>query len=89
MSKQKWRGRTWRYVVHRYFPGVDLKMLDTILWNLTCYPFSSQLALKQLERVRRKAKPWNKGWHKRVYELIKIHDDEMTAALKEARANEL
>lgn len=80
----KWKGRTWGYVVHRYFPGGDERVLDAILWNLTCYPFSPR-ALSDLEKVRRKVKPWNKGWTRRVWELMDQENKKMDGDLDNAR----
>ena len=69
----KWKGRTWGYVLHRYFPGGDERVLDAILWNLRCYP------------VRRKVKPWNKGWTNRVWKLMADSQREMDRLMDEAR----
>lgn len=80
----KWRGRTWGYVLHRYFPGGSEDIKDAILWNLTCYPFSPR-ALKDLEKVRRKVKPWNKGWTNRVWKLMADSQREMDRLMDEAR----
>jgi hypothetical protein len=80
----KWKGRTWGYVLCRYFPGASESIRDAILWNLTCYPFSPR-ALTDLEKVRRKVKPWNKGWTKRVVELMDQEDKKMDGIMDKAR----
>lgn len=80
----KWKGKTLSYLLHRLFPGASESQLDGILWGLTCYPFSPR-CIQDLYKVRRRIKPWNKGWTKRLEAEHKRQDEEMTLAMRRYR----
>lgn len=74
---------TWGAAVREHFPRASDSDVEFILWEMTCYPFSTITALEQIKALAEKVFPDKDGWEMRVHKQHEIEEKEIIDAMRE------